>query len=102
MNREVNVKKKNKIVVLIDIIYKWEESNVMAEIKISTREKKMFGLFYIDKIVLNTIIPEDVIGDDLSYISYLLNTEASLFGDYDKLIITREFKTYLEKIKDVE
>lgn len=78
-----------KIILYIDIIYKWKNDEVYLYLELRQR----VGIFGLKKLKYTLSIPERNMDDEFTLINEILNKEASFWGDYDKLVITRKFKT---------
>ena len=87
------MKKKN--IIIVDLTYIWDKSEVFLNINISVKESFIFGIFKRNKKYFSTIVPADTIDNDLTYISNLINEEAFLENHPDKMIINRVFKTHI-------
>lgn len=87
------MKKKN--IIIVDLTYVWDKSEVFLNININIKESFIFGLFKRNKKYFSITVPADTIDNDLTYISNLINEEAFLENHPDKMIINRVFKTHI-------
>lgn len=81
--------KRRKVILYIDIIYKWKDHEVYLYLELRQR----VGIFGLKKFKYTLSVPERNIDNEFTLVNRILNEEALLWGDYDKLIITRDFKT---------
>lgn len=81
--------KRHKIVLYIDAVYKWKNDEVYLCLEL--RQKT--GIFGLKKLKYTLSIPERNIDNEFVLVSKILNEEASLWGDYDKLVVAKKFKT---------
>lgn len=81
--------KRRKTILYIDIIYKWKDDEVYLYLELRQR----VGIFGLKRLKYTLSIPERNVDNEFMLISNILNRETSLFGDYDKLNITRSFST---------
>ena len=81
--------KRRKVLLYIDIIYKWKNDEVCLYLELRQR----VGIFGLKKLKYTLSVPERYIDNEFIMINKIITEETSLFGDYDKLIITRSFST---------
>ena len=81
--------KRRKVVLYISIIYKWKNDEVYLYLELRQR----VGIFGLKRLKYTLFAPERNVDNEFTLISDILNKETSLWGDYDKLVITRKFKT---------
>lgn len=70
-------------------MYGWKNDEVYLYLELRQR----VGIFGLKRLKYTLSSPERNVDNEFMLISNILNRETSLFGDYDKLVITRKFKT---------
>ena len=81
--------KRRKIILYVNIMYGWKNDEVCLYLELRQR----VGIFGLKRLKYTLFAPERNVDNEFMLISNILNRETSLFGDYDKLVITRKFKT---------
>lgn len=90
--------KRRKIILYIDIVYMWKNNEVYFYLELRQKMgilglKKLMGIIGLKKLKYTLSIPERDMDDEFTLVNKILKEESSFWGDYDKLVITRKFKT---------